>query len=128
VTVVFDGLPHVSRTPHERFEIHVRPDRDVVHVQPAGDLDMATAPLVRRHVDELVAAGFTDLVIDLGDLDFIDCSGLRLLLALDAAASSDGWRLTLVQGDDAIRRLFVLTGTLDALPFTSADGRAARPR
>jgi anti-sigma B factor antagonist len=128
VTLVSDRPVQTSPAPMERFEVRVRPDRDVVHLEPAGELDMSTAPLVRGHVDELVAAGFTDVVIDLRGLEFIDCSGVRLLLALDAGASSDGWRLTLVQGHPAIERLFALTGTLDALPFTSADGLGARPR
>jgi anti-anti-sigma factor len=118
----------VRRSPFKRFEVHVRPDRDVVHVEPTGELDMATAPLVRQCVDDLVGAGFTHLVIDLRALEFIDCSGLQLLLELDAGARGDGWRMTLVQGDDAVRRLFALTGTLDSLPFTSADGLGQRPR
>jgi anti-sigma B factor antagonist len=126
LTLVSERPAQASRAPSARFEVDVRPDRDVVHVEPTGELDMATAPLVRRHVDELLASGFTDVVIDLRGLEFIDCSGLRLLRELDADARSDGWRLTLVEGDDGIQRIFTLTDTVATLPFTSADGSGRR--
>jgi anti-sigma B factor antagonist len=128
LTLVSDRPAQVGRSPVVRFEVDVRPDRDVVYVAPTGELDMATAPRMRRQVDELVAAGFTELVIDLRGIDFIDCSGLQLLLALDADARGDGWNLTIVEGHDAIQRLFTLTDTADTLPFTSADGLRPRPR
>jgi anti-sigma B factor antagonist len=126
LTLVSDHPARVNRAPLARFEVHVRPNRDVVRLEPTGELDMATVPLLRRHVDELVAAGFTDLVIDLRGLEFIDCSGLRLLVGLGADARSDGSRLTLVEGNDAIQRIFRVTGTVDTLPFTSTDGFRAR--
>lgn len=117
-----------SRSPFGQFELEVRPDRNVVRLEPEGELDLATAPLVRREAAELVMAGFARLVIDLRGLEFIDCSGVRLLLELDAAARADGWRLTLIPGRDAVQRVFALTNTLDRLSFTSADGLGARPR
>lgn len=122
-----DQPAQVNASARHRFEVRVRPDRDVVHVEPAGELDMATAPQVRREVEALVATGFTRVVIDLRALEFIDGSGLRLLLALDAAARSDGWRLSLTEGPEPVQRLFTLTGTLDALTFTSTDGRGEDP-
>lgn len=128
MTLVSSRRAQVSRSPGGLFELEVRSDRDVVRLEPSGELDTATAPLVRRQVDELVRAGFARLVIDLRGLEFIDCSGVRLLVELDAEARSDGWRLTLIQGRDAIQRVFSLTDTLARLPFTSADGLGARPR
>jgi anti-sigma B factor antagonist len=128
VTLVADRSVQVSRSPLGQLEVHARPDRDVVHLESTGELDMATAPFVRRQVDELVAAGFTHLVIDLRGLAFMDCAGIHLLLGLDAAARGDGWRLSIVQGHDAIERLFALTHTLESLPFASGDGFRARPR
>jgi anti-sigma B factor antagonist len=128
LTLVTDPPAQVSSSSYGDFEVRVRPDRDAVYLELTGELDMATSPLVRRHVDELVAAGFTMLVIDLRGLGFLDCSGLRLFLELDADARSDGWSVTLVEGDDDIQRLFTLTDTADTLPFTSTDGSRRRPR
>jgi anti-anti-sigma factor len=53
-------------------------------VRPLGDLDMLTAPVLRREVDACLAR-HPSLVIDLSGLTFVDSAGLRaLLLARDA--------------------------------------------
>jgi anti-anti-sigma factor len=46
----------------------------------SGELDTSAARSVDRAVDEVVAAGATSVVIDLGDITFIDSSGLRSLI------------------------------------------------
>jgi anti-anti-sigma factor len=99
------------------FAVSVRPDRDTIHVTPAGELDIATVGELRRAVQELVDAGFAHVVIDLRELDFIDCSGLELLLELERESRRDGWRLSLVQGSAAVQSVFVVTESSDALPF-----------
>lgn len=108
--------------PPAKFEIHVEPDREAGRVAPVGELDIATAPMLYAAVVDLVSAGF-EVVVDLRDLMFIDCSGLRVLLRLEAAAGRDGWRLSLVQGPPAVSRVFALTRTLDALPFAVDERR-----
>lgn len=106
------------------FEVHVRPQREAVHVCPVGELDLATTARLRAEVEELAAAGFAQVVIDLRELDFMDCSGVGLLIALARAVRREGWRLSLFQGRD-VRRLFALTGTLDALPVPPCDAGVA---
>ena len=78
---------------------------------------MATAPILAAQLMELRESGFRRLVIDLGRLDFIDSTGLRLLLAQDAAARQDGFSIAMVPGKPAVQRVFELTKTLDVLPF-----------
>lgn len=100
------------------WQLRVRPHGEAVHAELAGELDIAASSHARDALHELVAAGFEHLVIDLRALTFIDAAGLRLLLELHAASRRDGWRLSLIQGPPPVRRLFELTATLDALPFT----------
>jgi anti-sigma B factor antagonist len=99
------------------FSVRVEPAREVVWVKPIGELDLASCPELQQRVAELVAVGFEDLIIDLRGLSFLDVTGLCLLLELAGRARAERWRLALVQGDDRIRRIFALTGTLDELPF-----------
>ncbi len=86
---------------------------------------MATINTLRAEHEGVLARGFGHVVIDLRDLEFIDVAGLRLLLALNAGARRDGWRLSMIQGPPAVRRVFELTGTLHALPFTLPLSAAA---
>jgi hypothetical protein len=49
-------------------------------------------------------------VLDLRQLDFIDLSGLRLILTLDRDARNHGHEFVVIPGPPAIQRLFKLTG------------------
>lgn len=103
--------------PPNRFEIRVQPGREAVSVRPIGELDLPGSRGLRTAIDELIEAGFEDVVIDLRALTFIDCAGVRVLLTQHAAAVRDGRRLSLIHGRACIRRVFALTDTLDMLPF-----------
>ena len=96
------------------------PERDCVRVRPAGELDVSTVPDLRDELVELRRAGFKRLILDLSKLEYIDSTGLRLVLHLDAEARQDGFELRLVPGGAAVQRVFELTDTADRLPFTDA--------
>lgn len=103
-----------------RFEIRMQRDGEVVHVEPAGELDLATSATLRNRVDALIATDARQVIIDLRHLTFIDCAGVRTLLALDAGARRHGTQLSLIGGHSPVCRIFALTASLDALPFTEA--------
>jgi len=109
--------PHSRPVPAGRFHVHVEPDRDTVRVCPAGEVDLATVGEVRSRIDELVAAGFQRLVIDLRQTTFLDSSGLRLLLEVDAASRAAAWKLAIIEGPLAVQRAFEITGLRSVLPF-----------
>jgi anti-sigma B factor antagonist len=56
-------------------------------------------------------------VLDLADLEFVDSTGLRVIVRAVEAAHTGGWELTLRQGPPAVRRVFEIAGLLGALPF-----------
>jgi anti-sigma B factor antagonist len=93
----------------EPFECAVCPDREVVVVALSGELDIVTAPEAARTIGELLEAGFSKVTVDLTALTFIESTGLRMLLKASQAAAERGCRFTLVQGPDAVDRVFVLT-------------------
>ena len=107
------------------FEVRVCPYREAVHLKVVGELDLGTVDTLRSEHERMLARAFAHVVIDLRELEFIDAAGLRLLLALTAEARRDGWCLSLIQGPHAVRRVFDLTGTLHALPFTLPLSTAA---
>jgi anti-anti-sigma factor len=109
------------------FVVRIRADREAAHVGPVGELDSAATATLRGEVDKLVGVGFTHVVIDLRELVFMDCAGLGLLLTLAATARHEGWRLSLIQGSEAVHRLFALTATLDVLPFQSSTTAREAP-
>jgi len=88
----------------------------VVTLRPSGELDIATAPRLERSLLHERAPG-DRVVLDLADLEFIDSTGLRVIVKAVEAARTGRWELTLRQGPPAVRRVFEITGVVRALPF-----------
>jgi anti-anti-sigma factor len=91
--------------------------RDSARIRVVGELDMATAEILRTEVDSLRAEGIRRMILDLSSLDFMDSSGLRYILECDAEARQDGFSIALIPGPPAVHRVFELTKTVAKLPF-----------
>ena len=86
-------------------------NREEVAVAPVGALDLASADRLAEEVRQLRAAGATQIVLDLRQVDVIDSTGLRMLLSLRNDAKRNEHALTLVPPVTAARRIFEITGT-----------------
>src|SRR5437764_294405 len=82
-----------------------------------GELDLATVAQLAGQIDELRAASFKRVVLDLSRLEFMDSSGLHLLVELDRRAHTGGQEFAVIPGPPTIQRLFELTGAGDRLRF-----------
>jgi anti-sigma B factor antagonist len=85
------------------------PDREHVRVIAAGEVDLATAGLLRDQLTELFDVGWRDVVLDLREVSFMDTSGIHVLLDADERARADGVALTVVTDPGAVRELLRLT-------------------
>jgi anti-anti-sigma factor len=101
----------------EPFRIDVEPARDSVRVAPVGELDIATVDKLQAEVVRLRESGFTRIVLDLRGVRFLDSTGLRLVLELDAAARADGHDLCVIRGSEIVHRIFEVTQVVDRLQF-----------
>ena len=108
------------------FTCTSRPDTDAVLVVPEGELDLATAPLLDAELRQARDAGCEKLVVDLRGLNFIDSSGVHLLLRWAAWAARHDRAFSLIPGSKRVQMVFAMTGVLDLLAFdrvSSARGR-----
>jgi anti-sigma B factor antagonist len=79
-------------------------------VRASGEIDVATAPLLREQLTELVDAGTVHVVVDLEDVDFIDSTGLGVLVgSVRRARAADG-DVRLVCTNPRILKVFAATG------------------
>jgi anti-anti-sigma factor len=100
-------------------EFAVRADREpggLITLRPAGELDIATAARLERALHDGRERG-DRVLLDLTALEFIDSTGLRVIVRGVEAADRDGWELRLRQGPPAVQRVFEIAGVLRALPF-----------
>lgn len=86
----------------------------------SGELDLATVPALEDELHRVEASDAAEIVLDLSALDFIDSSGLQLIIAADARSKANGKRLQLVPGQPHVHRIFVMTATVDRLPFSDS--------
>jgi anti-sigma B factor antagonist len=110
------------------FRVDVcRHGADVVVVL-AGEIDVAAEPLISSTFRDLDDEGLGDVVVDLGEVTFIDSSGIRLILEAQQVQHRRGGRLVVVRPTDAVRYVITILGLDEtfALPPTTppARGRA----
>lgn len=92
-------------------------------VTVGGEVDVYTARLLRDALDQQIAAGHIRLVVDLDAVNFMDSTGLGVLVGrLKLVRNQNGW-LRLVCSNERVLKVFRLTG-LDKV-FTIATDLAA---
>ncbi len=94
------------------FRADVVVGRDEVVIALAGELDLQSAAVLEREVAALHAAGRERVVVDLRAVEFIDSTGLRVLLGLHRGAENAGRHLSLVRGPQSVQRIFEVTATV----------------
>ncbi|MBC7254451.1 MAG: STAS domain-containing protein [Actinobacteria bacterium] len=101
------------------FQTRVREVGDIPVVELEGEVDLSTSPRFKEIVYQLVDSGKRDIVIDLDGLDFMDSTGLGVLVAVLKRTSMEGGRIRLVCSKRSIMKVFSITG-LDKV-FTIYD-------
>ena len=82
---------------------------DRVLIAFEGELDISRADEVERELERVEAERPSLVVFDLRGLDFLDSTGLRLLLSADSRARRDGRRVVIVPGPEKVHRVFRIT-------------------
>jgi anti-sigma B factor antagonist len=83
---------------------------DRVIVMLSGEIDIATAPGIERQLQEAESCGRQTIVLDLAAVDFIDSTGVHILIRAQHRADANGRRLVLTRIPAQAQRLFAITG------------------
>ncbi|MGJ7439834.1 STAS domain-containing protein [Aquipuribacter sp. MA13-6] len=87
-----------------------RPEGDRTVVEVGGEIDVYTAPQLRSALNDAVAAGARHLVVDMSGTEFLDSTGLGVLVGgLKRVRTMDG-DLELVCASEKILKVFRITG------------------
>lgn len=90
---------------------------------PRGELDLATAPEFEAALLDALR-GPKPVVVDLRELEFMDSSGVRVLITAHANAGDHGQRLVLVRPrrGGAVDRILEIAGVEQAMRLVDEPG------
>jgi anti-anti-sigma factor len=94
-----------------------------------GELDLSTAPELEGPLNDAVAAGDASVLVDLSECEFIDSTGIALIVRawqqLDRGANGDGQgRVVICSYNDQVRRVLEITGLELSIPIHSSRDEA----
>ena len=108
------------------LDVSTREEAGRVVVVAIGEVDVYTAPQLDAELSRLTGEGRTDLVVDLARVDFLDSTGLSVLVkTLKRVREADG-RLDVVVTSERVAKVFRITGLDQLIPLhaTLADALA----
>jgi anti-sigma B factor antagonist len=104
--------------------LSTRDEGDVTVVQVTGEVDVYTAPKLREQLVSLVDAGRYHIVVDMEQVEFLDSTGLGVLVGgLKRVRTHDG-SLQLVCTQERILKIFRITGLTKVFPIASSVDEA----
>lgn len=83
---------------------------DHVVLEIGGEIDVYTAPRLRERLIEMVGEGARQVVVDLGRVEFLDSTGLGVLVGAHRRLRASDGTLTLVCPQERLRKIFRITG------------------
>jgi len=81
---------------------------DVIEI--GGEVDVYTAPRLREAIVAVVEAGRHRLIIDVQQVEFLDSTGLGVLVGALKRVRADGGSLDIVCTQERILKIFEITG------------------
>lgn len=100
------------------FEISVTAADTAATVRVSGELDRYTAPQLRSALLTLAQDGFRHVTVDIGGVQFVDLTGLSVLVGGMKRLRDLGGSMVVRSPSDATRKLFKITGLQTVLEIS----------
>ncbi len=97
------------------FSVDVRDGAEALVIEVSGELDLASSPELERELERGTASEAPLLIIDLRKLEFMDSTGLSVVVRAHQRATQGGKRFAIVKGPQQVQRLLSLTGVAERL-------------
>lgn len=112
-----------------RLQLNHRPEREHTVVTVAGEIDVFTAPRMRQYLIDLISEGHLQVILDLGEVAFLDSTGLGVLVGTLKRLTPMGGSLSVIGLNHRLLKLFHTTRLNLIVPiFDSVEDAVARPQ
>jgi len=108
-------ISRLEASVHSQFQAEVHSEGSASVVAVSGELDLASGPEFERVLERAAGSSAELLVIDMRRLDFMDSTGLSIIVRTHQRLAEQGRSLGLVKGSAQVQRLFDLTGVAERL-------------
>jgi anti-anti-sigma factor len=89
----------------------------VFRIEASGELDLAGAPALARQLALALESPASEVRLDLGQLEFIDSSGIREIVRAHCECDRSGRRFRVVRGSGQVAQVINITGLDEVLHF-----------
>jgi anti-sigma B factor antagonist len=108
-----------------RFRVERAPLAGAAGVSVRGEVDISTAPQLAEAIDAAIRDSEGAFVVDLCDLDFLDSTGVSVLVRARAVLGRDERTLLVVCPPGPTRRIFEIAGITDLFALFASREEAA---
>jgi anti-sigma B factor antagonist len=108
----------------DRFELRRFRNRAAQTIGLVGELDVGTSGELALAIEVAGATGAGIIVLDLSQLEFIDSSGIHVIVEASARLPT---RLVIVKGPPCVHRVFELCGLVEHLAFAETPAHRESP-
>jgi anti-sigma B factor antagonist len=106
------------------LSLSTRAEGDRTIVEVGGEIDVYTAPTLREQLIDLVSQGHQHIIVDMERVEFLDSTGLGVLVGgLKRVRAQDG-SLRLVCTQERILKIFRITGLEKVFPIHGSVAEA----
>jgi anti-anti-sigma factor len=105
----------VASSAWQPFSVTVSTGGDRSTVTLRGELDMSGVDRAREAIEQAEAGGPNLVVLDLAELDFLDSTGLEVILRAARRAQDEGRRLIVQRPSRYVMRLLEMTAIAQSL-------------
>lgn len=106
------------------FKLETKEVKSVPLLKVQGEMDIYTAPRVRSRMVDLVDQGKYNIIVDLQKVDFLDSSGLGVLVGGLKRVKPHKGSIVLVINEDKILKIFKITGLTKVFPIFDTEKKA----
>jgi anti-anti-sigma factor len=106
------GWPDIAAPPtREPFAVRRESADGELVLRLTGELDMATTPSLEEAISAAERDPGLDVVVDLSDLSFLDCTAVHTLAEAHRRAIENGRTFAVTRPRAWVRKVFEMTGT-----------------
>ena len=107
------------------FAVEAAPLNGATGVLVRGEVDIATSRRLTAVLEESIRASVGTFTVDLREVDFLDSSGVNVLVRARAVLGREDRELVVICPPGPARRIFEITGIADLLMLFDAPDHAA---